>query len=64
MELESFLNAVATYGVPIVLSIYLVYWITTKLNSKLDALVSAVKELNNNIIRLIEKLEVMKDSKR
>ena len=60
-ELQDLFSLLATYGVPIILSIYLVYWITSKLNSKIDKLVSAVQELNNNIVKLTEKLDYVKE---
>jgi len=50
---------VSQYGVAIVISVYLVYWITTKLNNKLDTLINAVNELSKNVQSLntnIEKL--------
>ena len=60
-ELNNLFSLLATYGVPIILSVYLVYWITNKLNSKLDKLVNAVQELNNNILKLSERLENLKE---
>jgi peptidoglycan hydrolase CwlO-like protein len=50
---------VSQYGVAIGIAVYLVYWVTTKLNSKLDTLVNAVNELSKNVQSLntnIEKL--------
>jgi uncharacterized protein YoxC len=50
---------VSQYGVAIVISVYLVYWITTKLNSKIEDLKNAVTELSKNVQSLntnIEKL--------
>ena len=50
---------VSQYGVAIVIAVYLVYWITNKLNSKLETLVDAVNELSKHVQGLnmnIEKL--------
>ena len=60
-DVQQLFSLIATYGVPIVLSVYLVYWITSRLNSKLDKLINAFNELNNNIVRLIEKIDNLKD---
>lgn len=60
-DFQQLFSLIATYGVPIVLSVYLVYWITSRLNSKLDKLISAFNELNNNIVRLIEKIDSLKE---
>jgi uncharacterized protein YoxC len=53
------LNWISQYGVAITIAVYLVYWITTKLNSKLDTLINSVNELSKNVQSLnanIEKL--------
>ena len=50
---------VSQYGVAIVIAVYLVYWITNKLNSKIEDLKNAVIELSKNVQSLninIEKL--------
>jgi hypothetical protein len=47
------------YGVAIVIAVYLVYWVTARLNSKLDVLINAVNDLSKNVQNLnvnIEKL--------
>ena len=57
------LDWVSTYGVGIAIAVYLVWWVTTKLNGKLDRLAQStdklsdkIDELRNEIIKLIEKL--------
>lgn len=50
---------VSQYGVAVVIAVYLVYWITNKLNGKIEDLKNAVIELNKNVQSLntnIEKL--------
>lgn len=58
MEIDPtvFLN----YGIAGFLAIYLTYFITNKLNSKLDKLANKIEKLNNSI----EKLVVLIDAKR
>jgi len=51
--MNEFIHWISHYGVSIVISIYLVYWITNKLNSKLDKLVENINTLNTNIEKLI-----------
>jgi len=58
---------VSQYGAAIVIAMYLVYWITNKLNSKLETLVDAVNELskhvqdlNMNIEKLLNQLSTTK----
>ena len=53
------LTWVSQYGVAIAIAGYLVYWITNKLNSKIEDLKNAVIELSKNVQSLntnIEKL--------
>jgi uncharacterized protein YoxC len=50
---------VSQYGVAVVIAVYLVYWITNKLNGKIEDLKNAVIELSMNVQSLntnIEKL--------
>ena len=53
----SFMEAITNYGLAVVIAGYLVWWITKKLNSKLDTLTQNIAQLNTNIERLIDKLE-------
>jgi len=48
------------YGIAGFLAVYLTYFITNKLNSKLDRLADKIDKLNNSI----EKLVVLIDAKR
>jgi len=56
-EIQELFSLLATYGVPIVLSVYLVYWITNKLNGKLEKLSTTMEDLSRNIQRLIDIIE-------
>jgi hypothetical protein len=51
--MEELLPLVSQYGVAIVIALYLVYWVTSKLDRKLDALIESYSRLNNNIEKLI-----------
>lgn len=46
-------NIIANQGVAVFIAIYLIYFITKKLNSKLDRLIESIQVLNNNIEKLI-----------
>ncbi len=52
----SFMEAVANYGLAIVIAGYLVWWVTNKLNSKLDRLTQSIENLNQTIQHLIEEV--------
>ncbi len=49
---QDIVSLIANYGVAVAISVYLVYWITTKLNSKLDELTKQIEKLNMNIEKL------------
>jgi len=51
-DMEALLMAIANIGVGATISLYLVYWITKKLNGKIERLANALEELNRNIERL------------
>jgi len=44
-------------GVASAIAIYLVYYVTQRLNSKIDELTSTIRQLNDSIQKLIYKLE-------
>ena len=51
---------IANYGVPAGICVYLVLWITRKLNNKLDKLTESINTLNNKfdtLIRIIDREE-------
>ena len=43
---------ISNIGIPGGIAVYLVWWITNKLNSKLDRLIIELSRLNNNLERL------------
>jgi hypothetical protein len=51
--METILQWIQNYGVAVAISVYLVYWITTKLDKKLDMLIDSINRLNINIEKLI-----------
>jgi len=48
----AWITAVSNLGLGAVVTIYLVWWITRKLNGKLDRLATALDKLNENMERL------------
>jgi hypothetical protein len=52
MSIEIF-QWVQNYGIAVAIALYLMYWITSKLDKKLDALIESYNKLNNNIEKLI-----------
>jgi hypothetical protein len=44
---------VSQYGIAVAIALYLVYWITSKLDKKLDALIESNNKLSTNIEKLI-----------
>jgi hypothetical protein len=44
---------IQSYGIAVVISVYLVHWVTSKLDKKLDALIESNNKLNANIEKLI-----------
>jgi hypothetical protein len=53
MELENIVNIIQNGGLAIVIAIYLIFWITKKLDKKLDMLIDSINRLNINIEKLI-----------
>jgi len=53
MELENIVNIIQNGGLAIVIAIYLIHWITKKLDKKLDMLIDSINRLNINIEKLI-----------
>lgn len=53
---SSIFELIANYGLALVISVYLIWWVTSKLNGKIDRLVNSIDELNENIKHLIYKL--------
>ena len=60
-DIQSLFEMLTKYGVPIILSIYLVYWITSKLNGKMDRLTSKLDDLNNSINNLSNRIQRLID---
>lgn len=54
--MESLLNAAATKGLGIVVSIYLIWWITIKLEKKLDSIIRGQSITNKNLSKLTDSL--------
>lgn len=54
--MESLFNAAATKGVAVVVSLYLVYWITVKLEKKLDSIIKNQALTNKNLVKLTDSL--------
>ena len=48
------LDSIVNLGFSIAVAGYLIWWITKKLNSKLDRIARSLDELNRNIDKLIE----------
>ena len=57
----SFLTDVANYGLAVVIAVYLVWWVTKNLNSKLDRLAQNMEQLNNNMKQLSLSIEKLLD---
>ena len=57
MDNNQIVSLIANYGVPSALTVYLVLWITRKLNSKLDNLTNEIKRLNDTIGRFLDVVE-------
>ena len=53
----SFFELIANYGLALVISVYLVWWITSRLNGKIDRLANSLDKLNESINRLIYEIE-------
>jgi len=51
------LSNLINLGVASAIAVYLVYYLTQRLNSKIDELTSTIKQLNDSIQKLIYKLE-------
>jgi len=57
MDNTQIVSLIANYGVPSALTVYLVLWITRKLNSKLDNLANEIKQLNETMGKFLEIIE-------
>jgi len=57
MDSTQIVSLIANYGVPSALTVYLVLWITRKLNSKLDNLTNEIKQLNETMGKFLEIIE-------
>jgi hypothetical protein len=53
MSVETILTWVQNYGIAVAIALYLMYWVTSKLDKKLDALIESCNKLNHNIEKLI-----------
>lgn len=47
------IQIISNIGIPGGIAVYLVWWITNKLNSKLDRLVNELSRLNSNLERMV-----------
>jgi len=61
MDLTSILQAVGTYGVAIVISIYLVYWITKSLNGRMLKILDKQNKILDKQDMILDKIDFLLD---